>query len=184
VLWHSIQKRIAEKSQTEVEMAADDTILKRIEERLTRLEGIFTQGGGAGSSQPGGAVVDPPPWGGGPVSDPAPWPVYCPPWQRYPYPFPHPIADPAPWGGQYGGGWRYPNPIADPAPFPFQSQLQGAMAARRFNIGPIGDPPPIDIGRFTISQLESSLHTINAERARLDSMESMVKGRIAELKKG
>lgn len=170
-------------------MAADDTILKRIEERLTRLEGILSQGGGAGSfpQQPGGAVVDPAPWGGGTVSDPAPWPGYFPPW-RYPYPFPHPIADPAPWGGQYGGGgggWRYPNPIADPAPFPFLSQLQGAQAAaRRINIGPIGDPPPIDIGRFTIAQLESSLHTINAERARLDSMESMVKSRIAELKKG
>jgi hypothetical protein len=144
-------------------MAADDTILKRIEERLTRLEGVLSQGGGPGSfPQPGGAVVDPPPWGGT-VSDPAPWPGYFPPW-RYPFPFPH--------------------PIADPAPFPFLSQMQGAMAARRFNIGPIGDPPPIDIGRFTVAQLESSLHTINAERARLDSMESMVKSRIAELKKG
>jgi len=167
-------------------MAADDTILKRIEERLTRLEGVISQGGGPGSfTQPGGAVVDPPPWGGGFVSDPAPWPGYVPPW-RYPFPFPHPIADPAPWGGQYGGGWRYPipNPIADPAPFPFLSNLQATLAARRINVGPIGDPPPIDIGRFTIAQLESSLHTINAERARLDAMESMVKSRIADLKKG
>lgn len=168
-------------------MAADDTILKRIEERLTRLEGVLSQGGGPGSfTQPGGTVVDPPPWGGGIVSDPAPWPgshYYPYPWR--PFPFPNPIADPAPWGGYggyHGGGWRVPipNPIADPAPYPF---LQGALA-RRINIGPIGDPPPIDIGRFTIAQLESSLHTINAERARLDAMESMVKSRIAELKKG
>ena len=172
-------------------MAADDTILKRIEERLTRLEATLSQGGPGSFGSPGGAVVDPPPWGGGggTVSDPAPWPgghyPYYPfPWR--PFPFPHPIADPAPWGGQFGGqfgGWRYPtpNPIADPAPNPF---FQGSMSARRLNFGPIGDPPPIDIGRFTISQLESSLHTINAERARLDAMESMVKGRIAELKKG
>jgi hypothetical protein len=165
-------------------MAADDTILKRIEERLTRLEGVLSQGGGPGSfGQPGGTVVDPPPWGGGIVSDPAPWPgghYYPFPWR--PFPFPNPIADPAPWGGgQYGGGWRIPNPIADPAPYPF---FQASLAARRINVGPIGDPPPIDIGRFTISQLEASLHTINAERARLDSMESMVKHRIAELKKG
>ena len=167
-------------------MAADDTILKRIEERLTRLEATLSQGGPGSFTAPGGTIVDPPPWGGGTVSDPAPWPGY----PQYPYPwrpFPHPIADPAPWAGHYGGGWRYPipNPIADPAPYPY---LHGAFAqvatARRIPIGPIGDPAPIDIGRFTISQLESSLHTINAERARLDAMESMVKGRIAELKKG
>jgi hypothetical protein len=181
---HSVQIHTAEKPQTEVDMAADDTILKRIEERLTRLEGILSQGGPGSFTPPGGAVVDPAPWGGT-VSDPAPWPGYGPPW-RFPFPFHHPIADPAPWASQYGGGWRFPtpHPIADPAPYPYLPQLQAALAARRINIGPIGDPPPIDIGRFTIAQLESSLHTISAERARLDSMESMVKSRIAELKKG
>jgi len=49
-------------------------------------------------------------------------------------------------------------------------------------IGQIGDPPPIDVSRLTISQLESSLHTINAERARMDSMETMIKQQLDRLR--
>src|SRR5437016_8669286 len=51
---------------TEVHMATEDS-LKRIEERLTRLEAALTQQAGApgGFTPPGGAVVDPAPWGGG-----------------------------------------------------------------------------------------------------------------------
>src|SRR5215468_9720778 len=156
---------------------ADDAILKRIEERLTRLEASLSQGVGS-FTPPGGTVVDPPPWGGGVVSDPAPW------WGRHhhwPYPFPHPIADPVPFP-------RYP--IADPAPYPYAYPYaspyaqQAAFAGRRFPFpGPIGDPPPPDISRLSIAQLEASLHTINAERARLDAMETMVKQRLSELKK-
>ncbi len=50
-------------------------------------------------------------------------------------------------------------------------------------IGHIGDPPPLDVSRLSISQLESSLHTINAEKARLNSMETMIKQQLETLKK-
>jgi hypothetical protein len=57
-----------------------------------------------------------------------------------------------------------------------------AAATSLGRIGHIGDPPPIDISRLTASQLESSLHTINAERSRLDSMETMIKQQLETLK--
>jgi hypothetical protein len=38
-----------------------------------------------------------------------------------------------------------------------------------------GDPPPPDLSRLSKVQLETMLHSINAEKARLDSMEAMVK---------
>jgi hypothetical protein len=160
-------------------MATEDT-LKRIEERLTRLEATLTQQGqtaGGGVNPPGGAVVDPAPWPGGG------WGGY------YPRPWPHPITDPAafaravvdpaPWGGGGGGGGfhPWPHPIVDPA----------AWASRQAFIpsfGPTGgDPPPPDISRFTAQQLESSLHSINAEKARLTSMEGMIKTQLETLKK-
>ena len=59
------------------------------------------------------------------------------------------IVDPAgPWGG--GGG--------------------GVIPVHR----PVGDPAPIDVSRFSAAQLQSSLHSINAEKARLTAMEGLV----------
>jgi len=59
------------------------------------------------------------------------------------------IVDPAgPWGG--GGG--------------------GVIPVHR----PVGDPAPIDVSRFSAAQLQSSLHSINAEKTRLAAMEGLV----------
>lgn len=158
-------------------MAADDT-LKRIEERLTRLESALSQGAGTGTggfNVPGGAVVDPAPWGGGgggwgyprwphPITDPGPW------WPR-----PHPVVDPAPW----------PTPVVDPAPWHFRPTAAPATASAAFGrIGPIGDPPPIDVSRFSVVQLEAALHSINAEKARLSSMETLITQQLERVKKG
>lgn len=166
--------------------------MKILEERLTRLEAALSQrpsatgtgGGTGGFTPPGGVITDPAPWAGqwqfiprqiSPVVDPAPW------WQGGwtrphwptpvvdPGPFPTPVVDPAPW----------PGPIADPAVFA-QANLAARLGGR---IGPIGDPAPPDIGRLSVQQLEATIHSINAEKARLDAMESMVKKQIETLKK-
>ena len=159
--------------------------LKILEERLTRLEATLTQrgtgAGTGGASIPGGTISDPPPWAWAfyqrtipsPVVDPAPW--YHgwgrPRWPNPiadPGPFPTPVVDPAPW----------PNPIADPAVF-----AQSLAAATLGRIGRVSDPPPPDFSRLTVVQLESTLHSIAAERARLDSMEQMVKKQLETAKK-
>jgi len=143
---------------------ADDRF-KILEERLTRLEAHLTQQptGGGGVTPPGGVVSDPAPWPWGfhprfpwpprVVTDPAPWP-------------PHVVTDPAPWP---------PNIVSDPTPMPqgvFQNQGVGVRALGR--IGQVGDPAPPDFSRLSASQLEMMLHSINAEKARLDSMGSLV----------
>jgi hypothetical protein len=48
--------------------------------------------------------------------------------------------------------------------------------------GPIGDPAPIDISRFSAAQLQASLHSINAEKTRLAAMEGLVKQQLEKLK--
>jgi hypothetical protein len=150
---------------------ADDRF-KILEERLTRMEAALAQrpavGGtvsGGGFTPPGGVIVDPAPWGGGwvrprfnPVVDPGPWPG--------------PVVDPLPW----------PNPVVDPAPWGGGVFSQGSLAATLGRIGHVGDPAPPDFSRLSVSQLESSLHSINAERARLDSMEAMIKKQIETAK--
>jgi len=88
-----------------------------------------------------------------------------------PGPDPRPIADPAPW--------PWPRPIADPAPWPWYRPGGGFIDPGRF--GPVGDPPPIDISRFTRTQLESSLHSIAAERIRLDGLEQMIQKQLEQL---
>ncbi len=168
-------------------MAADDT-LKKIEERLTRLEATLSQGSGAGPTVPGGAVVDPAPWGGGwgggwypwgphPIVDPAAYyhrPVVD------PAAFHRAVVDPAPWGGGGGwGGWHPPHPIVDPAAW---AARPAAVSAALGRIGPIGDPPPIDVSRFSVAQLEAALHSINAEKARLNSMETLIKQQLDKAK--
>ena len=160
---------------------ADDRI-KILEERLTRLEAALSQQPAAtpGFTPPGGVVVDPAPWGGGG-------------WTRF---HPPPIVDMAPWWGGGWGGWHprfppgtvvdpgpFPNPVVDPAPGGggvFARPTGGTTLGR---IGQIGDPPPPDVSRFTVAQLESSLHTINAEKARLSSMETMITQQLEKLKK-
>lgn len=176
-------------------MATEDS-LKRIEERLTRLEAALAQqpGGPGGFTPPGGAVVDPAPWGGGGGGG----------WVFHPRPIPSPVVDPAPWwyGGWGPRGWlpptvhpgAWPNPVVDPGPWPnpvvdpvpwgggvFTPGRPGS-ATTFGRIGQIGDPPPIDVSRLSVSQLESALHTINAERARLDSMETMIKQQLDRAK--
>jgi len=172
---------------------ADDRI-KILEERLTRLESVLAQrqtgtGGGGGFTPPGGVIVDSAPWAGSqmqfvqrqipsPVVDPAPWPYWGgwggwgrPRWPTPvvdPGPFPTPVVDPAPWP---------PSHIVDPAVF-----AQSAAAALG-RIGKIGDPPPPDFSRLSVQQLEATIHSISAERARLDAMEEMVKKQIDTLKK-
>jgi hypothetical protein len=76
--------------------------------------------------------------------------------------------DPAPWGAGGTGPVR-----------------GTATAAATFGrIGHVGDPAPIDVSRMSIAQLESSIHTINAEKARLNSMETMIKQQLEKLKQG
>jgi hypothetical protein len=167
----------------EATMATEDS-LKRIEERLTRLESALTQqpGGPAGFTPPGGTVVDSPPWaggGGGWVSRP-PW--WAGGWGPRPWPWPHPIVDPPNWPQPVVDPQPWPHPVVDRAPFPpFQNPMAAASFAR---IGQIGDPPPIDVSRFSLSQLEAALHSINAEKARLNSLETMIKQQIDRTQKG
>jgi hypothetical protein len=100
-----------------------------------------------------------------------------------------PSVDPGPEdlaraGGIAGrwGGW-----VSDPAPDdlgrPYSfgrliDLLRGGRWPRP------GDPSPVDISRFTKVQLEAALHTLAAERTRLDSMESLVKEQIKQVGKG
>lgn len=142
----------------------DEQTMRVLEERLTRLEAAVSQASAArpGFSVPPGTVVDPAPWaGGGVVVDPAPYP-----WRHYPWRYPFPS----------------PSPVADPAPDPFT--FAGGFTVRRPQFGPIGDPPPIDISRLSAAQLQSTLHNINAERARLDGLEEMVQKQLDQLNQG
>jgi hypothetical protein len=159
---------------------ADDDAIKRLEARLTRLEAALTQqptagGGGTGGTvgfPPGGVVVDPAPWPGGGWGHPRCWPY---PW---PWPWPHSIVDPGP----------FPQQIVDPAPFggggfaQFMPRTAATSASAFGRIGHVGDPPPIDLSRFSIAQLEGTLHSINAEKARLESLETLVKQQMEKTK--
>jgi|SRR5215813_6370533 len=163
---------------------AEDRI-KLLEERLTRLESVLTQratgpGAGPGTVPPSGVIVDSAPWAGGgniaaqlrPVVDPAPYP-----WGGWgAWHWPRPVVDPAPY---------HPGVVADPAPFGGHVMApQASLAARSLGrIGQVGDPAPIDLGSLSISQLESTLHSIVAEKARLESMESMIKKQIDRVQK-
>jgi hypothetical protein len=87
------------------------------------------------------------------------------------------VVDPAPW---------HPGFISDPGPFAGGvAAPQSSIAARALGrIGQVGDPAPIDLGSLSISQLESTLHSIVAEKARLESMESMIKKQIDRVRQG
>lgn len=144
---------------------ADDK-MKLLEARLTRLEAALTQ-------QPAATTGFTPP--AGVVSDPAPWP-----WGFHPrYPrWPQPIVDPAPWPPFVSDPAPWPPFVSDPAPSGggvFTNQAAASQARTLGRIGQVGgDPPPPDFSRLSASQLEITLHSINAEKARLDSMGSLV----------
>ena len=134
----------------------DEDVVKRLEARLTRLEAAVAQQPSAGATQgiPTSPVSDPAPWGG---------PYY--PWPWYRWPWPHPIGDPAPM----------PGTIVDQAPFRDVGSLMARLIPQR------GDPAPVDLGRFTRTQLEGALHTISTEKARLESLEALVKQQMGRL---
>jgi len=152
----------------------EDDVLRRIEARLTRLEATLSQ-------QPAGApnfnaVVDPGPWPGGGWGGG---------WGGWGGGRPHPIVDSAAYAPQYRfhppaivdwgpyGPW---GPNVDPATYAGAAPQQAASAFfRRPGPGPVMDPPPIDVSRFTVEQLEAALHSINAEKARLNSVETMIR---------
>ena len=161
---------------------ADDRI-KILEERLTRLEATLTQ---RQPGIPGGGVVDPAAFAAtqaqlqfqrpipSPVVDPAPWPYWGGGWGR-PWPWPTPIVDPLP----------FPNPVVDPAPWRshiVDPAVFAQSAATLGRIGRIADPPPPDFSRLSVEQLEATIHSIAAERARLDAMEQLVNKQLDALK--
>lgn len=171
---------------------ADDAI-KKLEERLTRLEAALSQGGAATQFTPGGAVTDPAPWGGGGGWGwgywPRPWPWPGPIGDTAafhrpvvdPAAFHHPVVDPAAFHRPVVDPAAFYRPVVDPAAFHRPGAVVDpaptsfAAAATLGRIGPIGDPPPPDFSRFSAAQLQASLHSIAAERARLDSMENLIK---------
>ena len=156
-------------------MSEEDT-LRRIEARLTRLEATLSQQPAANLPHPG-AVVDPGPWPG--------WGGGWGGWGGSPWGpgRPHPIVDSATFAPQYQ--YRYHPPyIVDPVPWAYgdpsaaagAGQPGAAQATASFRRpGPVMDPPPIDVSRFTVEQLEAALHSISAEKSRLNSMETMVR---------
>ena len=148
---------------------ADDAV-KKLEDRITRLEAALSQGGGGTSLPPGGAVVDPAPWGGGG-------------WGWYPWHHWGPVGDPAPT--PFATAFQRPTHVVDPATFhrpgivvdspPTPVRATATSAADLGRIGTTGgDPPPPDFSRFSAAQLQSTLHSIAAEKARLDAMEKLV----------
>lgn len=159
----------------------EDDALKKLEARLSRVEATLSQAGANTTSAafPFGPIADPvphwPPYYGGGYGGvyggwPRPNPVVDPATYAYSARI-NAIADPPPYPVYGGGGWRPPHvgPIADPA-------VYGAR------VGHIGDPPPIDVSRFSIAQLEATLHSISAEKSRLSSIESMVTQQLEKAK--
>jgi len=72
---------------------------------------------------------------------------------------------------------HWPQTVVDQAPI--SSFAAASLAAR---IGKVGDPPPPDVSRLNVSQLEATLHSIAAEKARLDGLEKLVRGQMDRLK--
>ena len=154
-----------------------DAEMKALDARLTRIETALAQQqqhAHTTAQIPGGAVVDPAPWPGGGGG----WG-----WPHWPHwPWPHPIVDSATFAARRPGVLG-PNigAVADPAASHLQTSAFGQEALHK--IGHTGgDPPPIDVSRFSIAQLEASLHSINAEKARLASMETMINQQLTKLK--
>ncbi|MCY4333922.1 MAG: hypothetical protein OXC60_04525 [Litoreibacter sp.] len=73
------------------------------------------------------------------------------------------VADPPPDGGGIGG------------------IIGGGGGIIGGGIGPIADPLPIDLGKLSKVQLETRLADIEFNRKKLDTLEEMFKGALAEL---
>lgn len=100
-----------------------------------------------------------------------------------------PRVDPSPedWIRWFGGGFRPPGVVVDPAPddlgrYPWPGRWFELVRPPRPPWP--GDPAPIDISRFTRVQLQLSLHSIAAERTRLDAVEQLVKEQLDRLDQG
>jgi hypothetical protein len=101
-------------------------------------------------------------------------------------------ADPGPWPVYGGGGYRPPvrGPIGDPAPIDYSRiyadpgpwPIYGGGGYRPPIHWPIGDPAPVDYTQLPAEQLEGTLHSINAQKARLASIEEQVTAQLAKLK--
>src|SRR5262245_56892560 len=145
---------------------ADDAV-KKLEDRITRIEAHLSQQSAAAASQvPGGAVVDSAPWGGG--AGGRGW---------TPVRWPHPVVDQAASHRRVvdPAAFHRPGIIVDSPPSPVTATAVAAsQAAALGRVGPIGDPPPPDFSRFSAAQLQTTLHGIAAEKARLDAMEKLV----------
>jgi hypothetical protein len=81
---------------------------------------------------------------------------------------------------------HWPQTVVDQAPtsvVPDPWRASGfAAASLAARIGKVGDPPPPDVSRLNVSQLEATLHSIAAEKARLDGLEKLVRGQMDRLK--
>jgi hypothetical protein len=139
---------------------ADDPV-KSLEARVARLEAALAQQPSASAAPRIPIYADPPapPWWGGGYGGYRPVPIHWPIGDPAPIDYNRIYADPPPWGGSYGG-------------------YGGYVPVHR----PIGDPPPIDYSRLPASQLEATLHSINAEKARLASIEAQVTQHLAKQK--
>jgi hypothetical protein len=164
----------------------EDDAIKKLEARLSRLEATLSQTS-ANAAIPFGPIADPgpywPPYYGGGWPGWRPNPVVDPATYAYSARI-SAIADPPPYPVYGGGGWRPPHvgPIGDPAVYAARVGHIGDPAVYAARVGHIGDPPPIDVSRFSIVQLEATLHSINAEKARLTSIETMVTQQLEKAK--
>ncbi len=171
-------------------MSESDAV-KALEARVARLEAAHAHPAAAPHIPVYADPPAPPWWGGG-------WGGYRPP-VRGPIGDPAPIdysriyADPGPWPIYGGGGYRPPVhwPIGDPAPIDYNRiyadpgpwPIYGGGGYRPPTHWPVGDPAPIDYSSLPAEQLESTLHSINAQKARLASIEEQVSAQLAKHKK-
>jgi hypothetical protein len=155
----------------------DDDAIKRLEARLTKLEASSA----AAAQLHFGPISDPGPYG--PPYYGGVWGGYRPPYvDPAVFPYARPIVDPVPYPGQYGGGWRGGGVLGPFGPGVDPATYANSILARVGSVGPVGDPPPPDVSRFSVAQLEGALHSINAEKARLSSLEALVSKQLEKAK--
>ena len=78
---------------------------------------------------------------------------------------------------------RYRGGFTDPVPEDFANvRLKDVL--QRIPGGGIVDPGPEDIGRLTVTEIETQLHKIGAESVRLKSIERLMHDRLQQLKGG